>query len=181
MVTIDNAPQNRSAPPTPPDTDWLAKYLRLGLIAGAVIIADQITKFIILRDVGLHTTIPVIPGFFQITHVQNPGGAFGFLANQSALVRGILFLAVSTVAVGLVAWFYHKTPPTHRWLAAGFALIFGGAIGNLIDRVRLGRVVDFLDFFIGRWHWPAFNVADSAITVGITIFVIHVIAGRMPD
>ena len=181
MVTIDNAPQNRSAPPTPPDTDWLAKYLRLGLIAGAVIIADQITKFIILRDVGLHTTIPVIPGFFQITHVQNPGGAFGFLANQSALVRGILFLAVSTMAVGLVAWFYHNTPPTHRWLAAGFALIFGGAIGNLIDRVRLGRVVDFLDFFIGRWHWPAFNVADSAITVGITIFVIHVIGGRIPD
>ncbi len=181
MVTIKNTPHHRSAPPTPPDTGWQTKYLRLGLIAGAVIIAAQITKFIILRDVGLHTTIPVIPGFFQITHVQNPGGAFGFLANQSALVRGILFLAVSTVAVGLVAWFYHKTPPTHRWLAAGFALIFGGAIGNLIDRVRLGRVVDFLDFFIGRWHWPAFNVADSAITVGITIFVIHVIGGRMPD
>ncbi len=180
-MTIENAPQDRSATQATPDTGWLAKYLRLGLIAGVVIIADQVTKFIILRDVGLHTAIPVIPGFFQITHVQNPGGAFGFLANQSALVRGILFLAVSTVAVGLVAWFYHKTPPTHRWLAAGFALIFGGAIGNLIDRVRIGRVVDFLDFYIGRWHWPAFNVADSAITIGITIFIIHVIGGRMPD
>lgn len=181
MVTIEKDPQERSAPQTSPDTGGLAKYLRLGLIAGVVIIADQFTKFIILRDVGLHAAIPVIPGFFHITHVQNPGGAFGFLANQSALVRGILFLAVSTMAVGLVVWFYHKTPATHRWLAAGFALIFGGAIGNLIDRVRLGRVVDFLDFFIGRWHWPAFNVADSAITIGITIFVIHVIAGRMPD
>ena len=180
-MDLETPPRNRPQPGMSPETGWKAKYLRLGLIAGAVIIADQITKFIILRDVGLHTTIPVIPGFFQITHVQNPGGAFGFLANQSALVRGILFLAVSTVAVGLVVWFYHKTPSTHRWLAAGFALIFGGAIGNLIDRVRLGRVVDFLDFFIGRWHWPAFNVADSAITVGITVFVIHVIAGRMPD
>ncbi|MBL0712706.1 MAG: signal peptidase II [Desulfosarcina sp.] len=158
-----------------------AKYLRLALIAGGVIIADQVTKFIILGEVRMHAAIPVIPGFFHITHVQNPGGAFGFLANQSAMVRGILFLAVSSLAVGLVLWFYHKTPATHRWLAAGFALIFGGAIGNLIDRVRFGRVVDFLDFFVGRWHWPAFNVADSAITVGITIFIIHVIRGRIPD
>ena len=180
-MTHKIAPPDRSAPQTSPPNGWLAKYLRLGLIAGVVIIADQVTKFIILRDVGLHTVIPVIDGFFQITHVQNPGGAFGFLADQSALVRGILFLAVSTVAVGLVVWFYHKTPPTHRWLATGFALIFGGAIGNLIDRVRIGRVVDFLDFYIGRWHWPAFNVADSAITIGITIFIIHVITGRMPD
>ncbi len=180
-MAADNSPQDRKAPQSPPAIGGFAKYMRLGLIAGVVIIADQVTKFIILRDVGLHTTIPVIPGWFQITHVQNPGGAFGFLADQSALVRGILFLAVSTVAVGLVVWFYHKTPPTHRWLAAGFALICGGAIGNLIDRVRIGRVVDFLDFYVGRWHWPAFNVADSAITIGITIFILHVIAGRMPD
>ena len=181
MLATPNTPHDGSASPRSSETAWFAKYLRLGLIAGTVIIADQVTKFIILRDVGLHAVIPVIPGLFQITHVQNPGGAFGFLADQSALVRGILFLAVSTLAVGLVLWFYHKTPPTHRWLAAGFALIFGGAIGNLIDRVRIGRVVDFLDFYVGRWHWPAFNVADSAITIGITIFIIHVIAGRMPD
>ncbi len=161
--------------------DWRKKYLWLAVIAGGIVIADQITKYIILHEVALHATIPVIPGFFHITHVQNPGGAFGFLADQSALVRGILFLAVSTLAVGLVLWFYHKTPPTHRWLAAGFALIFGGAIGNLIDRVRFGKVIDFLDFFINDWHWPAFNVADSAITIGITIFILHVIGGRVPD
>ncbi len=161
--------------------DWRRKYLWLTLIAGGIVIADQLTKLLILREVGLHASIPVIPGFFHITHVQNPGGAFGFLANQGALVRGILFLAVSTLAVGLVLWFYHKTPPTHRWLANGFALIIGGAVGNLIDRVRFGKVIDFLDFFIRDWHWPAFNVADSAITVGITIFIIHVIWGRIPD
>ncbi|MDJ0855588.1 MAG: signal peptidase II [Desulfobacterales bacterium] len=161
--------------------EWRRKYLWLTLIAGGIVIADQLTKLLILREVGLHASIPVIPGFFHITHVQNPGGAFGFLANQSALVRGILFLAVSTLAVGLVLWFYHQTPPTYRWLANGFALIIGGAVGNLIDRVRFGKVIDFLDFFIRDWHWPAFNVADSAITVGITIFIIHVIGGRIPD
>ena len=162
-------------------TSWRTKYLWLVVIAGGIIIADQMTKYVILRTIGLHATIPVIPGFFHITHVQNPGGAFGFLADQSPMVRSVLFLAVSTLAVGLVLWFYHKTPPTHRWLAAGFALIFGGAVGNLVDRGRIGKVVDFLDFFINGWHWPAFNVADSAITVGITIFIIHVIGGRIPD
>ncbi len=180
-MTTENASYNRPAGGNAPPNSWRGKYFWLAVIAGGIVIADQVTKFIILREVALHASIPVIPGFFHITHIQNPGGAFGFLANQSAMVRGILFLFVSTLAVGLVLWFYHKTPPTHRWLAAGFALIVGGAIGNLIDRVRFGKVVDFLDFFIRGWHWPAFNVADSAITVGITIFIIHVVLGRIPD
>lgn len=179
-ITAKDSPE-RAAGDKTAAAGWRRKYLRLAVIAGVIVIADQITKFVILREIGLHASIPVIPGFFHITHVQNPGGAFGFMADQSALVRGVLFLAVSTLAVGLVLWFYHKTPPTHRWLAAGFALIFGGAVGNLIDRVRIGKVVDFLDFFVNGWHWPAFNVADSAITVGIAIFIIHVIAGRVPD
>ncbi|MDJ0875788.1 MAG: signal peptidase II [Desulfobacterales bacterium] len=180
-MTTENASYNRPAGGNAPPNSWRGKYFWLAIIAGGIVIADQVTKHIILQEVGLHASIPVIPGFFHITHIQNPGGAFGFLANQSAVVRGILFLFVSTLAVGLVLWFYHKTPPTHRWLAAGFALIVGGAIGNLIDRVRFGKVVDFLDFFIRGWHWPAFNVADSAITIGITIFIIHVVLGRIPD
>ncbi|MDJ0883047.1 MAG: signal peptidase II [Desulfobacterales bacterium] len=180
-MTTETASDNRPAGGNAPPNSWRGKYFWLAIIAGGIVIADQVTKHIILQEVGLHASIPVIPGFFHITHIQNPGGAFGFLANQSAVVRGILFLFVSTLAVGLVLWFYHKTPPTHRWLAAGFALIVGGAIGNLIDRVRFGKVVDFLDFFIRGWHWPAFNVADSAITIGITIFIIHVVLGRIPD
>jgi signal peptidase II len=76
---------------------------------------------------------------------------------------------------------YKKTPATHPLLASGFALIFGGAIGNLIDRVRFGKVIDFLDFFIGNLHWPAFNIADSAISVGITIFAVHLVLKKMPD
>jgi signal peptidase II len=162
------------------DPPW-SKYRRLAWIAGSVVIGDQITKWIILDRLDLYHAIPVVPGFFNITHVQNPGGAFGFLAQQSPLIRGIVFLLMSFLAVCLIFWLYRQTPSTHRLLAAGFALIFGGAIGNLIDRLRFGRVVDFLDFYIGKWHWPAFNVADSAITVGITIFLVHVVLGRMPE
>ena len=158
-----------------------AKYRRLGWIAGSVVIADQITKGIILDRVALYHSITVVPGFFNITHIQNPGGAFGFLAHQSPTVRAVVFLLMSFLAVGLIFWFYRKTPATHRFLAAGFALILGGAVGNLIDRLRFGSVVDFLDFYIGSWHWPAFNVADSAITTGIAIFLLHVVSGRMPD
>lgn len=163
-----------------PEPPWV-KYRRLVWIAGSVILLDQVTKWIILERLDLYHAIPVVPGLFNITHVQNPGGAFGFLAQQSPMVRGIVFLLMSFLAVCLIFWFYRKTPSTHRWLAVGFALIFGGAIGNLIDRVRFGRVVDFLDFYIGTWHWPAFNVADSAITTGIAIFLLHVVSGRMPE
>jgi signal peptidase II len=85
------------------------------------------------------------------------------------------------MAVGLIFYFYHKTPPGQTLLSTGFALIFGGAIGNLIDRVRFGMVVDFLDFYIGRHHWPAFNIADSAITVGIFIFIYHLVVKKMPE
>jgi signal peptidase II len=76
--------------------------------------------------------------------------------------------------------FFFKTPPTHPGLSAAFALIFGGAVGNLIDRLRFGKVVDFLDFYVGTLHWPAFNVADSAITVGISVFVLHLLLNRVP-
>lgn len=158
-----------------------AKYRRLGWIAGSVVVADQVTKGVILDRLDLYQIIAVVPGFFNITHIQNPGGAFGFLAQQSPLVRSLVFLLMSFLAVCLIFWFYRQTPPTHRFLAAGFAMIFGGAIGNLIDRIRFGRVVDFLDFYVGAWHWPAFNVADSAITTGIAIFLLHVVTGRMPD
>ncbi|MGD9331701.1 MAG: signal peptidase II [Desulfobacterales bacterium] len=176
-------PHREAAGPRPPEglEAPRRKYQRLAWIAGTVVVLDQVTKWIILTRLDLYHTIPVVPGFFNIVHVQNPGGAFGFLAQQSPLVRGLVFLLMSTLAVCLIFWFYRNTPSSHRLLAAGFALIFGGAIGNLIDRVRLGQVVDFLDFYIGTWHWPAFNVADSGITVGIAIFLLHVVLGRMPE
>lgn len=157
------------------------KYIRLVVVAGLVILADQITKALILKHLPLHKSIQVIAGIFDITHILNPGGAFGLMANMSVVVRTVVFLFISSLAVGLILYFYIKTPSGFAFLAAGFALIFGGAIGNLIDRVRFGVVVDFLDFYIGKYHWPAFNIADSAITIGMGIFIFHLMFKKMPE
>jgi signal peptidase II len=157
------------------------KYIKLAVIGGCVVIADQITKFLIINYLPFNHNIPVIAGFFNIVHINNPGGAFGLLANLSPQWRTIIFLFISSLAVGLIFYFYRKTPQSHPWLAAGFALIFGGAIGNLIDRLRFGFVIDFLDFYFAEYHWPAFNIADSAITVGMVIFVIHILLKKMPE
>lgn len=151
------------------------KYTKLLLVAGTIIVLDQITKAYILNHFPLYSSMPVIPGFFNITHIQNPGGAFGFMANQGAGVRSILFLFVSAIAVGVIFFFYKTTPGRDKWITTALSLIFGGAIGNLIDRVRFGKVIDFLDVYAQNLHWPAFNVADSAITIGITIFIIQMI------
>lgn len=151
------------------------------MIAGMVVVLDQITKLLVLEKMPLYHSIEVLPGFFNLTHIRNPGGAFGFMASGSQGLRNLLFFGVSAIAMGLIVYFYRSTPRTHPLLASALALIFGGAVGNLIDRLRFGEVVDFLDVYIGAWHWPAFNVADSAITVGITIFVAHVVLGKMPE
>ncbi len=157
------------------------KYTRLAIIAGLVILIDQISKAVILNTLPLHESITVISGFFNITHVHNPGGAFGLLADQSPMVRRIVFMGAALAATVVVFFLYRSTPPTHPWLATALALIFGGALGNLIDRFRFHWVVDFLDVFIKTFHWPAFNVADSAITVGIAIFIGHLALGKMPE
>jgi signal peptidase II len=157
------------------------KYFRMLVIVGLVVFIDQISKMIIYKVLPLYGTVPVIPGFFNITHIQNPGGAFGFLAGHSAAWRNFVFIFVSGFAIGLIAFYYHKIPKTHLLLSCGFALILGGAIGNMIDRVRIGVVIDFLDFYAGNLHWPAFNVADSAISIGIAIFIYHLVFNKMPD
>ena len=157
------------------------KYIRLVIVAGLIVLTDQITKSLIIKYLPLHKSIPVIAGIFDITHILNPGGAFGLMANMSVVVRTVVFLFISSLAVGLILYFYIKTPREYVFLASAFALIFGGAVGNLIDRVRFGVVVDFLDFYLGQYHWPAFNIADSAITVGIFIFIYHLLLKKMPE
>ena len=156
-------------------TMFLKKLIQLAAVSGAVLILDQITKALVLGGLPLGQSVAVIPGFFDITHVHNPGGAFGFLADMSPQVRAWLFIAVSLLAAGLIVGFYWQTPPSQRLLQFGLALVFGGAIGNLVDRIRFGVVVDFIDVYLGDLHWPAFNVADSAITIGVFIFAFHLI------
>jgi signal peptidase II len=158
-----------------------AKMVKLLMVSGILIVLDQISKMVILRSMPLYETIPVIPGFFNITHIHNPGGAFGFMAGQGPEVRSLLFLAMSTLAAVVIVFFYLRTPAGYSWLSTALLLIFGGAVGNMIDRVRFGEVVDFLDFYAGRYHWPAFNVADSGITVGMAILVYHLLFDKMPE
>ena len=156
------------------------KLAMLAAVSGSVLMLDLITKALVLARLPLGKSVPVIPGFFDITHVHNPGGAFGFLAGMSAEFRGLLFIAVSLLAAGLIVYFYWQTPPGQRLLAFGLALVFGGAVGNLVDRIRFGIVVDFLDVYVGDLHWPAFNVADSAITIGVFIFAFHLLFQKDP-
>ncbi len=157
------------------------KYLRLVLIVGLIVVIDQITKLMVLYSLPLFHSIQIIPGFFNLTHIHNPGGAFGFLSGNSSTIQRFVFLFASSLAIGLVLYFYNKTPHSFNLLTSGFALVIGGALGNLIDRVRMGKVVDFLDFYIGDLHWPAFNVADSAISIGMIIFIFHLVFKKLPE
>lgn len=156
------------------------KYMLLAAVAGAVVVLDQLTKWLVIRFLDYYDQIPVIPGFFNLIHVHNPGGAFGVFAAQSSGLRGVLFIAIACGAMGLILYLYRNTPKEYPLLLSGLALIFGGALGNLLDRLRLGKVVDFIDLYISQWHWPAFNVADSAITVGMGIFGFYILFRKIP-
>jgi signal peptidase II len=151
------------------------RYVKLLLIAGTVCIVDQFVKALIVSTVPVYQTISVIPGFFNLTHIYNPGGAFGFLSGSPSELRHFFFLISSVVAMGLIFFLYAKTPPGQGLLEFGLSLIMGGAIGNIIDRIRIGKVIDFLDLYVKDLHWPAFNVADSAITIGIGLFIYHLL------
>jgi signal peptidase II len=161
-------------------TDIKAKYIRFVAVVALVVLLDQITKAIVLKMMPLFKSIVVIPGFFSLTHVHNPGGAFGFLAQNGSPWRHWMFLGAAVVALSMILYFHHQTPKTHPYLGLGLSLIFGGAIGNLIDRLRFGEVIDFLDFYAAHFHWPTFNVADSAVTIGVGIFVLHILFKKMP-
>ena len=159
----------------------MATWTRLTLITSLILIIDQFTKYLIKVNMVLYERIVVIENLFNITYVMNPGGAFGLFATASPGLRKFIFLFLSSIVALFVVWFYHRCAKDYVFLSYGLALIFGGAVGNLIDRFRYGMVVDFLDFYIGSVHWPAFNVADSAITIGMGILVYHILSNKVPD
>lgn len=156
------------------------KFLMLFTIVGLVVILDQATKWLVSSSLSYYEEVKVIPGFFNLIYIHNPGGAFGVFAQNQGNLHTILFILIAFAAMGLVLYLYKNTPPEYPVLSVGFALIFGGALGNLIDRIRLGEVIDFLDVYIGHMHWPAFNVADSAITVGMVIFGFYILFRKVP-
>ncbi len=145
------------------------------LIALAIVLLDQATKHLIVRTIRLGQGIPVVPGFFDLVFVLNPGAAFSFLATLPDSVRNPFFVMISVTAVILIIAYHTRHLQQHALASLSLALILGGAVGNLIDRLRYGMVVDFLLVHVYQYHWPAFNVADSAISVGVSLMVLDLL------
>lgn len=132
---------------------------------------DLVTKLLVLQNVPLGAQIPIVHGFFNLVHVHNKGAAFSLLNSISVGVTRPFFIITIGLVLGVVGYLWWRLPKTNWPAALGYSLIMTGAVGNLIDRVRLGEVVDFLDFYWGRYHWPAFNVADSLVCLGAAVLV----------
>ena len=143
------------------------KYAWVGSIAGVILVLDQVTKYFVDKHIRPYELVTVIPGFFNLTNVRNRGAAFSLLAGLPDGWRGAFFITVTLIAVLVILAFIRST--REPLLIVAFSLITGGAIGNVIDRVRQGEVIDFIQWYVKSWYWPSFNVADSAITVGVAL------------
>jgi signal peptidase II len=157
----------------------MRKYLFL--IALVVFTLDRYTKWLIAHRLTMHDSITVIPGFFRIIHAENPGAAFGIFADSPSPWKISMLIVFSVIALFIVCALLWKASNVMTSTGVGLALILGGAIGNLWDRIVSHRVVDFLLFYIGRYEWPAFNVADSAIVVGACLLVFEIVFTKSPS
>ncbi len=151
----------------------LLRNVLLASVTGLVIFFDQLTKLQIMQTMRLHESIPIVPNLFSLTYIRNPGAAFGLLAGSSNAFRMVFFGLTSIFALVLLCTILFRMPERDWMGRLSVAGILGGAVGNLIDRLRYGEVIDFLDVYVDTYHWPAFNVADSAITVGVIVLIIH--------
>ncbi len=146
----------------------------------AIVLFDQISKLAVTRFLGVHESVTVINGFFNLVHIRNRGMAFGIM-NRPDIGLGFYFmLAAGLGAVILLGYWFAKLKEEDFKVIFGFSLILGGAVGNLIDRVRIREVIDFLDFYVGTYHWPSFNMADSAITVGAFLVALSLLFKPKP-
>jgi len=159
------------------DSGVRALYLWMSAV---IVMLDQATKALVDRVMGLHESRDVVAGLVRLTYVRNRGAAFGVLSDAELPYQPWLFAAVgllALLAIGIYAW---RLPTSSRLPRLGLALIIGGALGNLIDRLRLGYVIDFVDVYWRTYHWPAFNVADSSITIGVTLLVLDMLWAPRP-
>ncbi len=136
---------------------------------------DQWTKHVIQQRLVLYQKVEVIRGIFNLVHVRNTGGAFGIFGGEKGGLGSLIFVVVSLVAIGTILFLYFRLKEDEDTLSLSFSLVLSGAMGNLIDRLRYGEVVDFLDFFLSSFHWPAFNFADSAICLGIGLMALELL------
>ena len=144
-------------------------------IAVTVVVFDQITKVIVRDRLPLHDSVPVIPGFLDLTRVHNTGAAFGMLNSTDFPLKTMVLSMVALVALGGVGWYAFSVPLSDRFARIGIAGILGGAVGNLIDRSTEGYVLDFVDAYWRGWHFWAFNVADACITIGVVFMILDIL------
>ncbi len=150
-----------------------------GWLSLLVIVLDQFTKYLAETLLVMHQPVAVLPSF-NLMLTYNTGAAFSFLADAGGWQRWFFLILGTGISGGLLGWLY-RLKPAEKWLALALALILGGALGNMIDRVWLGQVIDFIQLYYERWYWPAFNIADSAISVGAVLLVLDSLRTKQPD
>jgi len=159
----------------------IPKYRLVSNVSGLIVIADQITKIAVDKTIPLHHTIEIIPNFVALTYLRNTGAAFGFLAGGYSAYRMAFFVVVSIIAIGCIFYLLKMIRPEKKIFLVSLSLRLGGALGNMAARLRLGEVIDFILIHYYDLHWPAFNVADSAITVGVALLILQMIRQRSMD
>ncbi len=156
-----------------------ATGLRFLWISVVGFVLDQWSKYAVMDAMALYDSVQVLP-FFNITYVHNYGAAFSFLHSAGGWQRWF-FTAIALVVSGMILWWLRQTPKEQRLLPVAFAFILGGALGNVYDRIVHGYVIDFLDFYVGNWSWPAFNIADSVIFIGAALLILDMFINREQD
>jgi len=146
-----------------------------------IALLDQISKLIVDRTMPLNHSISVIENLFNLTYIRNTGAAFGIFAGTHAGFRQPFLIIFSLLAIGFIVLMLRRLPEAEKGLMVALTFILGGAVGNLIDRLLYGEVIDFLDFYWSRFHWPAFNFADSFITIGVTLTLYHLVRAKGED
>jgi signal peptidase II len=154
------------------------KYLWLAAAVAIVTVLDQYTKHLVVQKLKSGAVVDVVKRCFQLRYVENPGAAWGFLASANESFRAPFFVAVSLLAIAFILYFYRKVEGDQKVMLVSLSMILGGAVGNFIDRLRHNYVVDFIDWYWKDWHWPTFNIADSAISLGVILMVWSMIFGE---
>ena len=156
------------------------KYLFLFVNSSALIVIDQYTKFMVSLHIPLNYSVKVVAGFFNLTHIRNSGVAFGIFSEQNSELKPYLLIFVSIIAIIAILVIFHQTEREKKLVQTGLVLVFSGAIGNLIDRVLHKEVIDFIDIFFENQHWPAFNIADACITIGVVLLAADMLVNSKP-
>jgi signal peptidase II len=157
------------------------RLLPLLLLMTGVVGLDQATKALLVRSLDLHDSVPLLDGLLSISHVRNRGAAFGLLSDWDLPYQPVVLAVLSVAALAAILFYFVRLPASARLPRLALALVLGGAVGNLLDRVRLGYVVDFIHVYWRQHQWPDFNVADSAITVGVILLVFDILRSSGHD